>query len=157
MSRNVCITAADGHTGFLIGELLLTDETFKKAITSVTGLSLHPHAEHCKSLSTLGAKIVTHKPGRLRDMTKTLKDTGADTLCLVPPAHESKYDLTVELVEAAKKANIPNVCFISSAGCDLAEREKQPRLRQFIDLEVLVLSSKGDPSTEMGRSPVVIR
>ncbi|KAJ5145879.1 uncharacterized protein N7515_000443 [Penicillium bovifimosum] len=157
MSRNVCITAADGHTGFTIGELLLTDDTFKKAIASVTALSLNPDSEHCKDLATLGAKIVPHKPGRLRDMVKTLKDTGADTLCLVPPAHESKYDLTVELIEAAKKANVPNVCFISAAGCDLAEREKQPRLRQFIDLETLVLSSKGDPSTATGHSPVVIR
>ncbi|KAJ5576113.1 hypothetical protein N7535_003039 [Penicillium sp. DV-2018c] len=157
MSRNVCITAADGHTGFTIGELLLTDDTFKKAINSVTALSLHPDSEHCKDLATLGAKIVPHTPGRMKDMIKTLKDTGADTLCLVPPAHESKYDLTVELIEAAKKADVPNVCFISSAGCDLAEREKQPRLRQFIDLETLVLASKGDASTATGHSPVVIR
>ncbi|KAF1739635.1 hypothetical protein CRV24_001571 [Beauveria bassiana] len=79
-------------------------------------------------------------------MVKALQSTGCDTICLVPPAHQDKYDICVELVEAAKKAQIPNVCLISSAGCDYATAEKQPRLREFIDLETLVLQSKGDTS-----------
>lgn len=157
MSRQLCITSADGHTGFLIAELLLTDANFKKAIGSVTGLSLHPDADSCKELAQLGAKIVPHKPGRLKDMVSTLQDIGADTMCLVPPPHKEKFDITVELIEATKKANIPNVCFLSSAGCDLAERDKQPRLREFIDLEGMFMSSKGDPSTSTGHSPVVVR
>lgn len=40
--------------------------------------------------------------------------------------------------------------FIGSAGCDLAEREQQAQLREFIDLEALVMSTKGDPSTVTG-------
>ncbi|KAF7717587.1 Uncharacterized protein PECH_007595 [Penicillium ucsense] len=157
MSRNLCITAVDGHTGFTIAELILTNNDFKKEIGSVIGLTLHPHSEFAKELAGLGAKIVPHKPGRVRDMAQTLKDSGADTLCLIPPAHEHKYDLTTELIEAAKKANVPNVCFISSAGCDLAERNRQPRLREFIDLETRVLSCKGNSMTSTGHSPVVIR
>jgi len=157
MSRQLCVTAVDGHTGFAIAELVLTNNAFKKAINTVTGLSLLPDADSCKELSRLGAKIVLHEPGRLKNMVKTLQKTEADTLCLIPPAHEDKVNLTLELVEAAKKANIPNVCFISSAGCDLAERNKQPRLREFIDLETQLLSSKGDPSSSTGHSPVVIR
>ncbi|KAL2807776.1 NAD(P)-binding protein [Aspergillus granulosus] len=157
MSRQLCITAVDGHTGFLIAELILTDQNFKKAIGSVTGLSLSPNADSCKELEGLGAKIVPHKPGRLRDMVSTLKSVGADTMCLIPPAHKDKFDVTVELIEAAKKANIANVCFLSSAGCDLAERDKQPRLREFIDLEALFMASKGDPLTSTGHSPVVVR
>lgn len=47
--------------------------------------------------------------------------------------------------------------FIGSAGCDLAEREQQAQLREFIDLEALVMSTKGDPSTVTGQSLVVIR
>jgi len=82
---------------------------------------------------------------------------GVDTLCLIPPTHTEKYDVTYELVTAAKSVGVPNVCFMSAAGTDLAERDKQPRLREFIDLEHLVLSSKGDSSTETGHSPVVIR
>ncbi len=157
MSRNLCITAVDGHTGFTIAELILTNNDFKKEIGSVTGLALHPDSEFAKELASLGVKIVPHRPGRVKDMAKTLRDSGADTLCLIPPAHDSKLDLTTELIEATKKANIPNVCFISSAGCDLAERDRQPRLREFIDLETRILSCKGDPTTSTGHSPVVIR
>src|SRR5437762_12023054 len=157
MSRNICITAVEGHTGHLIAELLLTDENFRKQFDSLAGLSLHPSTSSCKELEKLGAKIIPHKPGRVREMVKTLQRTGADTMCLIPPAHVEKFDITAELIEAAKKANIPNVCFISSAGADLAERDKQPRLREFIDLECLFMSSKGDLSTATGHSPVIIR
>lgn len=157
MSRKVCITAVDGNTGFLIGELLLTNPDFKGKVAEVCGLTLHPSAAKAKELGKLGAKIVPHKHGREREMVNTLKETGCDTICLIPPAHQEKYDIVVELVNAAKKANVQNVLFISSAGCDLAERDKQPRLREFIDLETLVLSSKGDPNSQLGHSPCVIR
>src|SRR5688572_27069128 len=98
MSRNICVTAVDGHTGHLIAELLLTDPNFKAQSDSVAGLSLHPHAQHCKELEKLGAKIIPHKPGRMKEMVNTLKQTGADTLCLIPPAHTDKFDITVELI-----------------------------------------------------------
>lgn len=157
MARKLCITAVDGHTGFLIAELLMTEQRFSKNIAEITGLALHPNGSRCKELTSLGVKIVPHKPGRVRDMVKTLKDSGADTICLIPPAHKDKYEITVELVEAAKKANVQNVLFLSSAGCDLADEKKQPRLREFVELETLVMSTKGDPSTATGHSPVVIR
>ncbi len=157
MARKLCITAVDGQTGHLIAELLLTDEHFSKKISSLSGLALDPNNENCKLLKKLGATIVPHKPGQEREMVKTLKGIGADTICLIPPAHHDKYDITAELVSAAKKANVQNVCFLSSAGCDLADPKKQPRLREFIDLEALVMSTKGDPSSATGHSPVVIR
>jgi hypothetical protein len=90
-------------------------------------------------------------------MAEALDATGADTLCLIPPASEDRLDLTSELTDAAKQATVPNVCFISSSGCDLAERSQQPMLREFIDLKTRVLSSKCEPSTSTGHSPVVIR
>jgi hypothetical protein len=73
------------------------------------------------------------------------------------PGHQEKFDITVELIEATKKANIPNVCFLSSVGTDFADEKSQPRLREFIDLETMVLSAKGDSSTSTGISPVIIR
>ncbi|PYH81191.1 NAD(P)-binding protein [Aspergillus uvarum CBS 121591] len=157
MSRKLCITAVDGHTGSLIAELILTDPKFTKAVSSVIGLTLHPDASACKELSKLGVNIVPHKPGRLREMVRSLKETGADAICVIPPAHPDKLDITSELIEATKQAGVANVCMISSAGCDLAERDRQPRLREFIDLEVRLLACKGDPSTSTGHSPVVIR
>ena len=157
MSRKLCITAVDGHTGHLIAELLLTDEKFSKKIGEITGLTLHPNAARCKELANLGAKIITHKPGRIKDMVKVLKQTGADTICLIPPTHDDKYNITVELIEAAKKAGMQNVCFLSSAGCELADKKKQPRLHEFVELETLVLATKGETSIVTGHSPVVIR
>lgn len=157
MARNVCVTAIDGQTGFLIAELLLKNENFKKKIDSLTGLALDPSSAKAKELQSLGAVIAPHKPGREREMVATLKKTGCDTVCLVPPARKDKFDITIELANAAKKAGVSNVLLISSAGCDYAERDKQPRLREFIDLESVVLSAKGDPSTPLGHSPCVIR
>lgn len=155
MARNVCITAADGQTGHLIAELLLTNDTFK--VDSLTALTMHPTASKAKHLDKLGAKVVTHKPGRERDMVRTLKDTGCDTICLIPPAHKDKFDIVAELVAAAKKADIGNVLLISSAGCDLADAQKQPRLKEFIDLECMVMATKGDPNVKTGHSPCIIR
>jgi hypothetical protein len=157
MSRNICITAVEGHTGSLIAELLATNHRFSSKVDSITGLSMHHASAKCKELAHLGVNIVPHKPGREKEMVKSLKKLGCDTICLIPPAHKEKFDITVELIEATKKANIPNVCFLSSAGADLADEKNQPRLREFIYLETMVLSAKGDSSTSTGMSPVVIR
>jgi hypothetical protein len=157
MPRNLCITAADGQTGYLVTELLLTNMAFSEKLESITGLSLNPSSPKCKELQKLGAKIVEHKPGRVREMAQTLKQTGADAICIIPPANQSKMDITKELVEASKQASILNVCLISSAGCDLADEKRQSRLREFIEIEQMVMSTKGDSETETGHSPVVIR
>ncbi|KAK7178634.1 hypothetical protein PSPO01_15328 [Paraphaeosphaeria sporulosa] len=157
MTRNICISAGDGHTGFLIAELILTNPDFSKKVDSVSVLSLHPTSVRTKELTRLGAKVIPHKPGREREMVKTLKESGCDTVCVIPPAHKEKYDVTVELITATKKADVPNVLFISAAGADVAERDKQPHLRRFIDLETLVMAAKGDGSTSTGHSPCVIR
>ncbi|KAG9775437.1 hypothetical protein KCU88_g5116, partial [Aureobasidium melanogenum] len=157
MTRNICITAVDGNTGFTIAEYILKNENFKKKVGTVTGIALKPNSSRAKELAKLGAQIVPHKTGRVKDMVSQLESTGADTVCLIPPAHEDKVGITTELIDATKRANIPNVCFISSAGCDLADAQHQPRLREFIELESLVMAAKGDPDTSTGHSPVVIR
>jgi len=158
MSRKVCITSVDGQTGFLIAELLLTDERFSSKIDSLVGLAMDPSSPKAKELATLGGTVLPHIHGRERDVIATLKKTGCDTLCLIPPAHPSKFDISIELANAAKKSGtVQNVLLISSAGCDYAERDQQPRLREFIDIESAVLSTKGDAKTPAGHSPCVIR
>lgn len=157
MTRDICITAVDGHTGFSIAEYILKNETFKKKVGTITGVALKPHSPRAKELAKLGVNIVPHKTGRVKDIVGMLESSGADAVCLIPPAHEDKVGITTEMIEATKRANIPNVCFISSAGADLADKEHQPRLREFIELETLVMSAKGDPETSTGHSPVVIR
>ncbi|KAM3532017.1 hypothetical protein NHJ13051_000393 [Beauveria bassiana] len=135
MTRKICVTAVDGQTGFAIAELLLQHRDFSRKADAVVGLALNAKSDKARELEAAGAQVVQHKPGRVREM----------------------YDICVELVEAAKKAEIANVLLISSAGCDYATADKQPRLREFIDLETLVLQSKGDASTPTGGSPCVIR
>lgn len=157
MPRKLCITAVDGQTGYLIAELLLTDAKFAKEVNSIVGLSLDPQSSKCKSLSKLGADIIHHVPGTEKKMVDTLKKSGADSICIIPPTHTDKYQITLELIAATKKAGVQNVCLLSSAGAELANPKTQPRLREFIDIENLVLSTKGDPSTATGHSPVVIR
>ncbi|KAH0528961.1 hypothetical protein TsFJ059_003771 [Trichoderma semiorbis] len=120
MSRNICITAVEGQTGFLIAELLLKEGKFARQISSLTGLALDPSSPRAQELTELGGKVVHHQPGRERVMVKALKEIG-------------------------------------SAGCDYADSKKQPRLREFIDIESAVLATKGDAGTPLGHSPCVIR
>lgn len=48
--------------------------------------------------------------------------------------------------------------FLSSAGADYAEKDKQPRLREFIELEHLAMSAKSDESAgSTGHSTCIIR
>lgn len=150
MSRKVCITAVDGQTGFLIAERLLKDGTFRSQLTGLTGLALDPTSPKAKELRGLGAVIVPHKPGCEREVAATLKKTGCDTICLVPPTHADKFDIAVELSNAAKKAGVANVLLISSAGCGYAERE-------FIDLESVVFGAKRGLNVPLENSPCVIR
>jgi len=158
MTRNIAITAIDGHTGSLIAELILSDDTFRRKVSSVTGLALDTNSQHCHDLRKLGVKIVPHDPGKgFKQAVKALKDAQIDAICLIPPARKDKLDITLELIEVAKQADVPNVCLLSSAGCDIAERDKQPRLREFIDIEAQVMATKGDASTSTGHSPVIIR
>lgn len=155
--RNICITAVDGNTGFAIAELILTHADFSKKVDSVTGLAVNLKTQKVQELQNMGATVVPHVPGRLDDMASSLELMNCDTICIVPPAHVDKYEICVELVEVAKQAGIGNVCLLSSAGCDYADPKKQPRLREFIDLETLVLQTKGDANTPTGGSPCVIR
>ncbi|KAL4770195.1 hypothetical protein BDW60DRAFT_193324 [Aspergillus nidulans var. acristatus] len=158
MSRSLVITSIESLTGSQIAKTILTSRSFAKGIKQITGLTLYPDSDSCAELKEEhGVQIVEHKPGNLDAMVSTLQETGADAICLLPPGHKDAFNITAELIAATKKAGIPNVCFISSAGCDLAEREAQPLLRSVIDLEAMVMETKGDASTETGHSPVVIR
>jgi len=158
MSRNVCITAVDGNTGFLIAELLLKDPRFSKQIDSLTGLALNADEPKLKELEQLGATVLPHVPGDEASLVEGLKGAEVDTVCIVPPAKANKLELVKEVVSAATKAGtVTNTLLISSAGCDYAERDSQPRLREFIDIEALVLASKGEADTPLGHSPCVIR
>jgi hypothetical protein len=54
MKRNICISGGDGHTGFLIAELILTRDDFKGKVDSVSVLCLHASGNRAKELVKLG-------------------------------------------------------------------------------------------------------
>ncbi|KAF8160062.1 hypothetical protein B0H34DRAFT_706022 [Crassisporium funariophilum] len=151
--RNICLTAADGQTGHLIAELLLSHPDFSSKITSVTCLATDP--DSCNDLAELGAIVLPYAPGQPQYLVDCLKKV--DTMMLIPPSVAQKVAIVQELVQAAQAADVNNIVLLSAAGCDLAERDKQPRLREFIDIEGMVLPLKGDTSTQTGHSPCIIR
>ncbi|OCK73395.1 hypothetical protein K432DRAFT_398900 [Lepidopterella palustris CBS 459.81] len=91
MSRKVCISAIDGQTGFLITELFLSNPTFPGKVAAICGLSLYPASAKYKELQKLGVNIITRKPGKVKGLTATLRESGSDTLCIIPPAHKDKF------------------------------------------------------------------
>jgi hypothetical protein len=158
-SRKICITAADGQTGRLTAELLLSDSKFSKKFASLTLLAMDP--DKCSELKEMGGDKVHVVPYTAdeKELLKTMKTEDCDTMFLIPPAHKDKFGIVKHLVSVAGKLkSVQNIVFLSSAGCDVAEREKQPSIRQFIDMEALVMHAKGE--TEMGstgHSPCIIR
>lgn len=75
----------------------------------------------------------------------------------MPPAHEDKFGIASELVCAAKEANVQNTLLLSSAACEYADPQRQPRLREFVDLECLFMKAEGDMNTAVGHSSCIIR
>jgi hypothetical protein len=155
--RGTCAFLPQMAIPALPSRIYFSVEPFSTKIDSLTALVMDPTSSKAKELKERGANVIKHSPGREKTMTKTLKDTGYDTICLIPPAHKDKHDISVELITAAKRSGISNVLLISSVGCDYADPKKQPHLREFIELENLTLASKGDASTPLGHSPCVIR
>jgi hypothetical protein len=153
--RKILITTPEGHTGFTIAELLLTDPTFSSAINplgkegrgGVSLLTFSPNHANCKLLnSDYGTPVLTYQPDHVADLTATIQASGCDTLLLIPPAHHpDKLDIAIEVLEAVKRSSsggkggngggVKNMLLISMAGCDLAERGVQDELRNFVDLE----------------------
>ncbi|KAJ3023015.1 hypothetical protein HKX48_004638 [Thoreauomyces humboldtii] len=162
MPHNICITSCDGQTGHLVAELLLSDQFSDKLGGPLACLSFDK--SRTEDLETAGATVAvvdlqkgSSKSKRSTAMVDALKKGKIDTIMVIPPARENKVDLTKEMVEAAKKAGVQNVLLLSSAGCDMAERDEQPLMRMFIDIEQMVMEAKGDPDVPTGHSPCVIR
>jgi len=153
-SRCLIVTTGEGQTGHLIAELLLTDEHFSSRLARLYVATCNSEHQHIADLEKKGAFIVACTPGDLKGTTKAFMHTGADTILVVPPSVDNKLNASKEMLQATKNAKIPNVVLLSSAGCDMAERDTQPRLREFIDIESELMAAKG---TEIRHSPCIIR
>ncbi|GAA5992201.1 hypothetical protein JCM10908_001816 [Rhodotorula pacifica] len=153
--RVIAVTAAEGYTGSALLELLASDQ-FRGSYSKLMGLTFGEPKDDVKTILEESG-IETMMVDEIDE--KMIKDLGVDTLCLIPPANKDKMALVKQILTLGKKAkSVQNVVFVSSAGADYAERDKQPRLREFIDLEVLAMQPKSDPSTgDTGHSPCIVR
>ncbi|EIN05646.1 NAD(P)-binding protein [Punctularia strigosozonata HHB-11173 SS5] len=154
--RKILITAAEGQTGRLVVDLLATHEDYVEKYASLTALVF---SEEAKSFldEYEDVQVLVYDPKDQEALVKNMEEV--DTCLLIPPARKDKAKITRTLLEAAKKAkSVTNLVFLSSAGCDYAEKDKQPRLREFIELETLAMAAKSDSSSEdTGHSPCIIR
>jgi hypothetical protein len=155
MSRNLAITSADGQTGHLVAELVLT-EPFRTKIASLVCLAFDTDA--CSDLADLGAIVLPHpRKDVVKSLTESLKKSSVDTIFVIPPAKENKLALTKQMVEATKAAQVKNVVLLSAAAVEFATQEEHPYLAEFLEIESLMLPSKGETETDAGHSPVIIR
>lgn len=157
LGRKIIITAADGQTGHLTADLLLTADELKAKHSGITLMC--GDTSKCVDLAKFGPNIVfvDYEADPVENLVSKMKDSGADAIYLIPPASGKKVEFVEKMLEAAKKAEIPNVLFLSSAGCDMAEKQKQPNLREYIDMENMVMKTKEDTTTMIGHSPIIIR
>ncbi|GAA5886322.1 hypothetical protein JCM6882_001604 [Rhodosporidiobolus microsporus] len=155
--RVIAVLSAEGYTGSSIIELLYTDGKYKGKFDKLVGVTFgDPVSPDVKQILEEYSVETTS----IEEMdAEKIKSMGIDTALIIPPARADKYEQVKQFLELAKQAKtVQNVVLLSSAGADYAEREKQPRLREFIDLEVLAMQPKSDPSTEdTGHSPCVVR
>ncbi|KAL1667522.1 hypothetical protein GGF50DRAFT_112248 [Schizophyllum commune] len=157
-NRQILVTAAEGQTGRLILELLSTDANYSDKYAGLTALVFSEEAKASVEEEGFNAvKVLVYDPKDEPALVEAME--AVDTCLLIPPARKDKSQITKTLLKAAKKAkSVNNLVFLSSAGCDYAERDKQPRLREFIDLEALAMAAKSDPNSgDTGHSPCIIR
>ena len=122
--RHIAITAANGHCGQAILELLLMNASFQGHYDSVTALVHHPNQENLEELKSMGAHVVDIN--KAKDLTAVMSKI--DTLVCIPPASEDKLKHVKMVLKAASEAkNVTNLILLSSAGCDYANRDEQVR------------------------------
>ncbi|KAM0790342.1 hypothetical protein ACM66B_003227 [Microbotryomycetes sp. NB124-2] len=153
--RNIAVLSAGGHTGFAVCDLLLSDE-FKDKVTSVTALCYGKHSQ--TELEEMGCVVLDIQGMDDVDELKTAIG-GIDTMLVIPPAKSNKAKLVRTVLKAAKASKkVKNVCLLSSAGADYANRDQHPHLREFIDLETVCMQLKSDDEAEeTGHSPCIVR
>ncbi len=158
MPGNIAVTTAEGQTGHLLADLLLNGVAFKDKVSKLTLTTTNPDHAHIKEFQKNSkVTVVPVQEGDSSSLAESLKSSGTEVILIIPPSTKDKLESTQMMVEATKEAGISNVVLLSSAGADMADPTKQPRLREFIDLEQMVFIAKGDTSTPTGHSPCVIR
>jgi len=124
---SVVITTCDSLPGYCCAQYVLKQKNmFEKVKCGGTDRN----NKFMKDLQEMGADVCQydlHDTEKLKQMFQ-----GTDCAVLIPPLHQSDVGITRNMIEAAKKANVQAVGFLSVLGCDKANTK---RLRQLHQLE----------------------
>ncbi|GAA5968448.1 hypothetical protein JCM11641_007641 [Rhodosporidiobolus odoratus] len=155
--RVIAVLSAEGYTGCAVIEELFSDGSYRNKFDKLLGITFGEAVSPDNKQILEDYSVETMSIDEVDE--EKIKSLRIDTALIIPPARKDKLDQVKQFLELAKKAkSVQNVVLLSSAGADYADREKQPHLREFIDLEVLAMQPKSDPSTEdTGHSPCVVR
>ncbi|GJE91575.1 NAD(P)-binding protein [Phanerochaete sordida] len=155
-ARKIMVTAAEGLTGRYLIDLLMTEPHRSRYLT-LTALCFSIEAA-AGFADYPGLNVVVYDPTDRRAL-RGYMEAWADTCMLIPPARKDKAEITRTLIDAAKAArNVHNLVFLSAAGCDYAEYNRQPRLREFIDLEAAVMAAHPEgPPASSSHSTCIVR
>jgi len=128
----VCITSADGFTGYEIAKHLATTPDLKNKIQSICAIT----EDESQSIDLKDKGVTIHKAKSTSDYVEIFEK--ADTVVLIPPTKKDKAGHAKDLIDAASKAKIKNCIVISMAATDIADQKSHSHLCEFQKIEHLV-------------------
>lgn len=132
-SRKIMVTAAETLAGRYLIDLLMTEPHRSRYLT-LTAMCFSIEAA-ATFANYEGLNVVVYDENNKRAL-RGYMETWADTCMLIPPARADRAAVTRTLIDAARAAqHVRSLVLLSAAGCEYAEYNRQPRLRELVELE----------------------
>ncbi|CAG8486994.1 1518_t:CDS:2 [Ambispora leptoticha] len=135
MAPKIIVTAVDGWTGYEIVKHITTPDLVNKFgeiyATSEGPETIADVAELKQKKEVTFLEIDSSK--NLSKMEEVFKK--AEIAVLIPPAKTDKLQRSKNLIEACKTAGLKKVVLISMAAADVADKQKQPHIAEFQQIE----------------------
>jgi len=118
----------------------MTHGSYKDKIEAICAVAIEPKA--CSDLGKF-AQITSANFNDPKSIAEHMEK--CNIVFLIPPACNEKKKMTSNMIEPTKLAHVKNVVFLSTAGIDMADPQKHPRLREFVELESHLLACACEP------------
>ncbi|OJD11434.1 hypothetical protein AJ78_07799 [Emergomyces pasteurianus Ep9510] len=123
-----------------IVKLLFTDERISHSLAQCPDFRFILMPAHAKP-GKVGCQIIPHLLAKGKGIAKIFEQTGANSIRLIPQASPQGYQ-NYQNSQRAKRVLISAL----SEQTDLVKKYKQKKLREFMDMECLHMSRKGEPA-----------